>query len=127
MYAVALSVVACVRAGTRVDVAWIVDGDLPGDRDPADALAITPGGGRVGSVVSGAVDGQLVDQASRGSHGRLADIVVSDVDALVAGLPGGGRRPLPRRACRRPAARAVGPADRPPAGLSRDARPATAR
>jgi xanthine dehydrogenase accessory factor len=92
VYGITLSVVACLRAGTRVDLAWVVDteGLLPADR--ADALAITPGGGRVGSLLSGAADDQLSDQAARGSRrGRLLDVEVSDVDALVAGLPSGGR------------------------------------
>ena len=91
MYRIALSVAACLRAGTRVDVAWVVDTDVADDRDRADALAITPGGGRVGSLVSGALDSQLSDLASRGSaDGRLLDLQIGDVDALVAGLPRAG-------------------------------------
>ena len=90
MYGIALSVAACLRAGTRVDVAWVVATDLPASRGPADAVAITPGGGRVGSLLSGALDGQLADLAGRISQGRLVDLRVSDVDALVAGLSAGG-------------------------------------
>ena len=91
VYRIALSVAACLRAGTRVDVAWVVDTDVADDRDRADALAITPGGGRVGSLVSGALDSQLSDLASRGSaDGRLLDLQIGDVDALVAGLPRAG-------------------------------------
>jgi xanthine dehydrogenase accessory factor len=75
-----------------VDVAWVVDTDGVDDRDPAEALAITPGGGRVGSLLSGALDDQLSDLASRRSvSGRLVDLHISDVDAVVAGLPSGGR------------------------------------
>jgi xanthine dehydrogenase accessory factor len=79
-----------------VDVAWAVETNGLGDRDRADALAITPGGGRVGSLLSGALDSQLSDLASRGSDGgRLLDLEISDVDALVAGLnPGCGARCL---------------------------------
>jgi xanthine dehydrogenase accessory factor len=91
VYGIALSVAACLRAGTRVDVAWIVDTDGFGGRDPADAVAITPGGGRVGSVLSGAVDDQLADVAAmRADRGRLVDVHVGDVEALVAGLSCGG-------------------------------------
>ncbi|MEK7292544.1 MAG: XdhC family protein [Actinomycetota bacterium] len=91
MYAIALSVAACLRAQTRVDVAWIVDTHQVDARDRTDAVAITPGGGRIGSLLSGALDGQLTDLASRqNTHGRFVTLKVSDVDALIAGLPSGG-------------------------------------
>ena len=91
MYGIALTVAACLRAETRVHVAWVVGTEGLPPADPADALAITPGGGRVGSLLSGALDDQLVDRATQsGSHGRLMSLAVSDVDALVAGLPSGG-------------------------------------
>lgn len=90
MYRIALGVAACLRAGTRVDVAWAVETDGLDQRDRADALAITPGGGRVGSLLSGALDDQLSDLASRGGvRGRLVDLHINDVDALVAGLSPG--------------------------------------
>jgi xanthine dehydrogenase accessory factor len=79
-----------MRAGTHVDVAWVVDTDIAGEHDRADALAITPGGGRIGSLMSGALDGHLVDQARRADRGRLVTLDVSEVDALVAGLTSGG-------------------------------------
>jgi xanthine dehydrogenase accessory factor len=86
-----LSVAACLRAGTKVDVAWVVETEGFGSRDRDDALAITPGGGRVGSLLSGSIDEQLADLATRGSGGgRLVDITVGEVDALVAGLSCGG-------------------------------------
>jgi xanthine dehydrogenase accessory factor len=91
VYAIALSVAACLRARTRVDVAWIVDTHQVDARDRTDAVAITPGGGRIGSLLSGALDGQLIDLASRQStKGRVITLNISDVDALVAGLPNGG-------------------------------------
>ncbi len=90
MYGIALSVAACLRAGTRVDVAWVVATDVAASRGPADAVALTPGGGRVGSLLSGALDGQLADLAGRITQGRLVGLRVSDVDALVAGLSAGG-------------------------------------
>lgn len=91
MYGVALSVVACLRAGTHVDLAWLVDpGEFVGF-DPADAVAITPGGGRVGSLLAGALDGQLLELAGReGMSGRLVSLTVGEVDAIIAGLSRGG-------------------------------------
>ncbi len=91
MYGIALTVAACLRAGTRVHVAWVVGTEGLPRVDPGDALAITPGGGRVGSLLSGALDDQLADRATQsGPHGRLMSVTVSEVDALVAGLPCGG-------------------------------------
>jgi xanthine dehydrogenase accessory factor len=91
VYGVALSVVACLRAGTHVDVAWLVDpGEFEG-LDPADAVAITPGGGRVGSLLGGALDGQLLELAGRErTSGRLVALTVGEVDAIIAGLTDGG-------------------------------------
>ena len=91
MYGIALSVGACLRAGTSVHVAWVVGTDGLPTVDPTEALAITPGGGRVGSLLSGALDDQLADSAARsGGRGRLVSLTVSDVDALIAGLAHGG-------------------------------------
>ena len=84
MYGIALSVAACLRAGTKVDVAWIVASDDFPDRDATDAIAITPGGGRVGSLLSGAITDVPLGPA------RLVDVTVTDVDALIAGLMHGG-------------------------------------
>jgi xanthine dehydrogenase accessory factor len=74
VYEIALSVAACLRAGTRVDVAWVVEA-APGlgVRDKGAALAITPGGGRVGSVLAGPLDDQLVDLSYQGTTGRIVD------------------------------------------------------
>jgi xanthine dehydrogenase accessory factor len=88
VYDVALTVRACLQAGTRVDVVWPVAAqgvDLSADS----ALALTPGGGRVGSLLAGALDGQLIEAAAAGTS-RLVDVELSQVDALVAGLPQGG-------------------------------------
>ena len=85
MYDIALSVSACVRSGTRADVAWMVS---PTASD--EAVAFTPGGGRIGSVAHGAFDGFLADVAARRlSTGRLIEHVVTDVESSLSGLPAG--------------------------------------
>jgi xanthine dehydrogenase accessory factor len=90
VYEIALSVAACLRAGTRVDVAWVVDTRGFSARDKSEALAITPGGGRVGSVMSGSLNEQLADLADRGRSDLLVDLHVGDLEAELAGLSCGG-------------------------------------
>jgi len=90
VYEIALSVAACLRAGTRVDVAWVVDAQGLGARDMGEALAITPGGGRVGSVLGGSLDDQLADLAAQGTGGRIVAVRVGDLAAELAGLACGG-------------------------------------
>jgi xanthine dehydrogenase accessory factor len=96
VYEIALTVAACLRSGTRVDVAWAVHSDLllAGGRppDPGGALALTPGGGRVGSLCGGALDDQLAERAAAmGSRsGRLVDVQVGDLEAQAFGLAGAG-------------------------------------
>jgi xanthine dehydrogenase accessory factor len=87
MYGIALSVSTCIRAGTRVDVAWIVDRQHVEPSDPNEAVAITPGGGRVGSLMSGALDGQLIELAGvQGRQGRLCKLDIGPDDAAVSGV-----------------------------------------
>jgi xanthine dehydrogenase accessory factor len=90
VYEVALTVLACLRSGTRADVAWLVQAEGLPVADWSDAVVFTPGGGRIGSMAGGAFDGQLADQAGRRDVGRLVDIEVSEIDALIAGLPSTG-------------------------------------
>ncbi len=91
MYEVALTVEACLRAGTRVDVAWAVETAGFSSRDRSEALALTPGGGRVGSLLSGSLDSQLADVAAQGSTGgRLVELAVGDIEASAVGLACGG-------------------------------------
>ena len=91
MYEIALTVAACRRADTRVDVAWLVDAEGFGDRDPTEAVALTPGGGRVGALLAGALDDQLADVAGRmGDTGRFVELQVADFEAAAVGLPSGG-------------------------------------
>jgi xanthine dehydrogenase accessory factor len=91
VYDIALTVAACQRSGTRVDVAWVVASELATD-GPDGALALTPGGGRVGSVYSGALDQQLVEQAQGlgEERGRLVTLTLGDLEAQAFGLSGGG-------------------------------------
>jgi xanthine dehydrogenase accessory factor len=92
VYEVALTVAACLRAGTRVDVAWAVAADDAfGAWDRGEALAITPGGGRVGGVLSGALNDQLVDLVARVDGGRLVDVEAADWEAQLHDLPRGGK------------------------------------
>jgi xanthine dehydrogenase accessory factor len=90
VYEIAMSVAACLRAGTRVDVAWVVEAQGLGARDLGEALAITPGGGRVGSVLAGSLNDQLADLSAQGVTGRIVDLRVGDMDAQLAGLACGG-------------------------------------
>lgn len=87
LYEIALSVAACLRAGTRADVAWMVDTEGLNIEDWSNAVMFTSGGGKIGSLAGGALDGRLADQAGRFSAGRLIEIELSEIDALVAGLP----------------------------------------
>lgn len=85
VYDIALSVSACVRSGTRADVAWMVSPVVSDD-----ALAFTPGGGRIGSVAAGAFDGLLADAAERRlPEGRRIAHRVTDFESVVCGLPPG--------------------------------------
>ena len=106
MYNVALSVSACVKAGTQVDVAWIVNASHSEGDDPAEAVAFTSGGGRLGSLVSGALDGQLVELAGiQSGQGRLVHLDIGPNEAVVAGVePRSGVSCLLVRASELPAA-----------------------
>lgn len=57
--------------------------------DWADAVVFTPGGGRTGSL--GGVTDKLAENAGRMSNGRVVDVEISEVDALIAELPTTGR------------------------------------
>ena len=63
MYDIALSVAACVRSGTRADVAWML---APIVSD--DALAFTPGGGRIGSLAGGVLKSPVTITSSPSVH-----------------------------------------------------------
>ncbi|MEX1125317.1 MAG: XdhC family protein, partial [Acidimicrobiia bacterium] len=90
VYGITLTVAACLRSGTRADVAWLVEAHGLSIADWSDAVVFTPGGGRIGSIAGGALDGALADVAGRWNAGRLIDIEVNEIDALIAGLPSAG-------------------------------------
>jgi xanthine dehydrogenase accessory factor len=91
VYEIALTVAACLRAGTQVDVAWVVENHGFSSREPGEAIALTPGGGRVGTLLAGALNDQLAALSAEGLAGRLVDCDVSDLDAGAVGLSCGGR------------------------------------
>jgi xanthine dehydrogenase accessory factor len=82
-----MTVAACLKAGTRADVAWIVDAKDLRIGDWSHAVVFTPGGGKVGSLVSGVLDPKLAELAGTLSAGRLIDIDITQIDALVNELP----------------------------------------
>ncbi len=90
MYGIAITVAACLQAGTRADVAWVIDSEGLPVADWSDAVVFTPGGGRTGSLLGGALDGKLAELAGRGAIGRLVDVEVGPVDALVTGIEADG-------------------------------------
>ncbi|MGD2061922.1 MAG: XdhC family protein [Acidimicrobiia bacterium] len=90
MYDVALTVAACLQAGTRADVGWLVDAEGLPVEDWSDSVAFTPGGGKTGSLLGGSLDAKLAEHAGRLSTGRLLDLEITPVDALVADLPATG-------------------------------------
>ena len=82
MYDVALSVLSCLRAGTTVHVAWVVS--EVGQSD--EAVAITPGGGRMGTLMGGGLDHAITDALpSLPRSGGLVDVTLGPVETLVTG------------------------------------------
>jgi xanthine dehydrogenase accessory factor len=87
MHDIAGSVAACLRAGTRVDVAWVVEADLGVAVDLSEAIGLTPGGGRLGSLLGGVLDERLAIEVSAG---RRTTVAVDALEAATHGLGGGG-------------------------------------
>jgi xanthine dehydrogenase accessory factor len=90
VFEVALTVAACLRSGTRADIAWAVQSEGVSIDDWTEAVVFTPGGGRVGSLLGGSLDAALADHAGRGDHGRLITIEITDINAGVVGLRSSG-------------------------------------
>lgn len=90
MYEIALSVNACVRSNTRADIAWMLpslDSLVPMNFD---ALAITPGGGRIGSLLNSAFDGTFIEVATRKLQtGRIITKEISDFESSVTKIQAG--------------------------------------
>ena len=81
MYDIALSVNACVRSKTRAEIAWLVS-----PNHGVHALALTPGGGRIGKIFDGAFDGAMSDHSNRKlPTGRLLNIQVNEFDVFPHG------------------------------------------
>jgi xanthine dehydrogenase accessory factor len=87
MYDVALSVLACLRANTDVHVAWIASGE---SSDEAETVALTPGGGQIGSLLGGALDDAITQALPTiGDLGGVIDIELGPAESLISGLPKG--------------------------------------
>jgi xanthine dehydrogenase accessory factor len=85
MYDIALSVNACVRSKTRAEIAWLVSPNLG-----VHALALTPGGGRIGKIFEGAFDGVMSDYSNRKlPTGRLLEVLVNEFESTISGIPVG--------------------------------------
>jgi xanthine dehydrogenase accessory factor len=56
----------------------------------SEAILLTPGGGKIGSLVGGGFDGQLSEEAARKlSIGRIIELDVSPFDSTITGIPTG--------------------------------------
>lgn len=87
MYDVALSVAACIRADTDVHVAWLASDDRV---DGTQAVALTPGGGHIGSFLKGALDDAIKEAANRvGASGGIVPMELGPAEALISGLAQG--------------------------------------
>lgn len=96
MYGIALSVAACLRGGTRVDVAWSLDPALTPGFDPTDAVGVTPGGGRLGGLLGGALDSRLIELSlAAPTEGRIVEVALDELETQALGLePGSTMRIL---------------------------------
>ena len=87
MYDVALSVLACLRANTDVHVAWVVSDD---PSDQVETVALTPGGGQIGSLLGGALNdaiGRAIPAV--GMLGGVISLEIGPAESLMSGLPQG--------------------------------------
>lgn len=87
MYDVALSVLACLRASTDVHVAWIASNEVS---DGTAAVALTPGGGQIGSLLDGALDDAITQALPTiGDLGRIMSVEIGPAESLITGLAQG--------------------------------------
>lgn len=90
VFGIALSVAACLRGGTSVDVAWNIDPALAPGFDPNAAVAITPGGGRLGSLLGGALDSRLLEVSLANPTGaRIMRCRLDEIEAAAIGVEEG--------------------------------------
>ena len=88
MYDIALSVSACLRANTRADIVWMVSPNSSERLIRSEALALTPGGGKIGSLLGGTFNGHFAEIASQKlPAGRLVEFNVTDFESMTSGLP----------------------------------------
>lgn len=90
MYEIALSVNACVRSKTRADVAWLIATSDPNVPIGSDAIAITPGGGRIGNLLDSAFDSPIIETAQRKlPYGRIITRKVTALESILSNIPEG--------------------------------------
>ncbi|MSY94183.1 MAG: hypothetical protein F2708_05065, partial [Actinobacteria bacterium] len=90
MFDIALSVNACARSNTRADVAWLISSEPVFESAVSDAIAITPGGGKIGNLLSSAFDGELIEMAKRKlPSGRIIKREVSAFESTISSIPQG--------------------------------------
>jgi xanthine dehydrogenase accessory factor len=90
VYEIAKDVVECLQAGTAVDLAWVIETRGFSSREPTEALAVTSEGRRMGTLLSGSLDDQIVAGVRWGASRTVVDVHVADSDAQAAGLSCGG-------------------------------------
>jgi xanthine dehydrogenase accessory factor len=86
MYEIALSVSACLRSNTQADIAWVISPTALSSTQMA--VAITPGGGKIGTLLGDAFNPKLAELSpSQLSSGRKLEIRVGPAESLVSQLP----------------------------------------
>lgn len=67
-------------------MAWTLDPQLTPSFDATDAVAITPGGGRLGSLLGGALDSRLLElAAAEPTEARVVQIELDPIEAAAVG------------------------------------------
>lgn len=71
-------------------MAWCLDPDRAPRFDPTDAVAITPGGGRLGSLLGGAIDSRLVELSLlEATEGRVVEVELDAIESQAIGVDPG--------------------------------------
>ncbi|MDX1450688.1 MAG: XdhC family protein, partial [Acidimicrobiia bacterium] len=72
---------------SRNSTRWVIS---PMSGDPNEAVAVTPGGGRMGTLMGGALDHAVMDAAAgTGDSGRIVEVPIGPAESAVGGLPAG--------------------------------------